>query len=139
MKKHNLHCWAKAFSFPELLLAAAIFAFAFGALVLGFITCAFLNDSSRSLTQATIHAQYVMEEIKDTNFSEITSKINGDPPYWDWDSAEIANQGLLVLNGETIDTQVTGTDLLDIVVTVSWKDRKARDRDIALETLLAEP
>lgn len=83
------------------------------------------------------HAQYVLEDIKSTNFNNIASQINGG--YWDWDAAAITSEGLTAIASEAIVVQVSGTDLLDITVTVSWKDRGVRDNSVTLETLIVEP
>ncbi len=127
----------KSFTLSELLLAVAIMAMALGTILLALVQCFLLNEANRNLTVAVTHAQYVMEDIKNTNFDDIKTKINnGD---WDWNSSEIASQGLIPLNNENIDTAVTGTTLLDIKVTVTWKDRGLRNRSISLETYIAQP
>lgn len=127
----------RGFTLSELLLACAILAFVLTGLLVLFINCIFLNEANRNLSVATGHAQYAMEEIKDTDFDSIKTK--GDNGDWDWcDSATITSKGLTPLNNECINTGVTGTEPLDIVVTVSWQDLKGRNRNIALETLITE-
>jgi len=127
----------KSFTLSELLLAVTILAISLGSILLALVQCFLLNEANRNLTIALTHAEYVLEEIKNTNFESIKTKIeNGD---WDWDSSEIASQGLIPLNNENIDTAVTGTTLLDIEVTVTWKDRGLRNRSTSLETLIAQP
>jgi prepilin-type N-terminal cleavage/methylation domain-containing protein len=125
------------FTLTEVLLAVVVLAVALCVLLLGFVTCAYLVESSRNLTRAITHAQYVMEEIKDTDFNEVKARIESG--YWDWNTQSIEAQGLTALSNESIDTQVTGEALLDIVVEVSWQDRGGRERNTSLETLLAEP
>ncbi len=121
------------FTLPELLLAAAILVFVLAGLLALFLNCLILNEANRNLTTATSHAQYVMEEIKNTGFASIKSKAdNGD---WDWSTATIGSKGLTALNNESIGTNATGTDLLDIVVRVEWEDRNARARNIELRSL----
>lgn len=126
----------KGFTLPELLIAAAILAFALLAILASFVSCFLLNEANRNLTVAITHAQYVMEEIKNTGFDSIRNDGNSQ---WDWDSATIATKGLIPIRNEGIDTQVTGTDLLDVGITVSWQDRGGRNRSTHLETLIAQP
>lgn len=121
----------KGFSLVELLLAAVILAFVLTGLLALFISCIFLNDTNRNTTIATSHAQFAMEEVKNTTFASITGAT--------WNSAVIASKGLTSLSSETIIINVTGTDPLDITVTVNWKDRGTRNRTISLETLISEP
>lgn len=127
----------KGFTLSELLLAALILVVALSAILIEFLACSVLNDSSRNLTLATTHAGYIMEDIKNTSFANIANNINnGD---WDWDSSDITGEGLTALRNESIDSSVSGTTLLTVTVTVSWKDRNNRDRNVALATLIAEP
>ncbi|MFH1771594.1 MAG: hypothetical protein ABH872_02150 [Candidatus Omnitrophota bacterium] len=127
----------KSFTLSEVLLAAVILAVSFCALLLVFITSALLNASSRGLTVAMTHAQYIMEEVKNTNFSQIKTDINNN--VWDLGVSDIESRGLSPLNSETIDTEVTGTALLDITVTVNWQERSGRNMSTAIETLIAQP
>lgn len=124
------------FTLAEIILAVAILAFTLASLLSLFVSCMLLNDASRNLTQATGHAQFVLEEIRNSAFSGIASKINnGD---WDWDSSTITAKGLSALKSESMDTQVSGSDPLDVVVMVSWQDRSGRNRQMELETLFTE-
>lgn len=127
----------RGFTLAEVLLAAAILVFVLSGLLVLFINSAFLNEANRNLSVAASHAQFVMEDIKNTDFINIKTKIdNGD---WDWNTQTIGARGLSALNNEAIDTNSAGTNLLDIVVTVAWQDRGSRNRSMALETLITEP
>jgi len=121
----------KGFTLVELFLGAMIMAFALTAFLVIFINCIFLNTSNSNLSIATAHAQYALEEIKSTNFTSIASQT--------WNNATITAKGLTPLNSESIAINVTGTAVLDVTVTVSWRDRGIRSRSYALETLMAEP
>ena len=133
-KRHEIE---KGFSLSELLLAAAILVPISCVILYSFITCSFLNESNRNSVHATNHVQYIMEEIKNTDFNEIKSRIESG--YWDWNSETITSKGLTPLNNESIDTQVTGSELLDIVVMVNWKDRGKNYRSLSIETLRVKP
>lgn len=140
MKKqyhHNL-ITNKGFSLSEVILAAAILAFALTSLLTLFIAFMLLNESSRNLSVATGHAQYVLEEIKNSEFDNVEDDINAGN--WGWNEEEIGGNGLTALRDESIDTVVNGqaSDPLDVSVIVNWKDRMGQDRQIELETLFTE-
>lgn len=126
----------KGFTFAEVLLATAILAFSLSALLAAFIGCMLLNEANRNLSIAASHAQYVAEEIKDTDFSSVSSGITNGA--WDWDSSDITDRNLTALKNESIATEAAGTDPLKVTVTVSWQDRPGRDRQMVLETLFTE-
>lgn len=149
----NIRKKQKSFTLLELLLASVIIATVLSVLLLEFITCAYLSESSRNLTRAITHAQYVMEEIKDTTFGSIASSVldadgignkfcvdnetcnTGDAAYQDlW-------KGQHILKNETIVTTVDddNPDLLKITVTVSWTDKSTRTSTTSLQTLIADP
>lgn len=122
----------------EVLLTAAFLVFTISAILMLFANCIFLNASNRALTIATSHAQRVMEEIRNANFSAIETNINNGN--WDWDISTIEGKGLVALPGEAIDTNKigSGSDLLNVVVRVRWEGRGQRDKEVFLETLFAE-
>jgi|TARA_B100000315_G_C14459369_1_gene533023 hypothetical protein len=129
----------KGFTLTELLLAVGFLVFALSSSLILFANCILLNEYNRSLSIAASHAQYVMEEIKDTNFSSV--KTNIDNGNWDWDTSDIAAKGLSSLGGESIDANESGTssELLNVTITVNWQARNGRARSTFLETLIVEP
>jgi hypothetical protein len=140
----------KGLSLCELLLGALILVSVLCVFLVEFITCIILNEANRNLTFALTHAQFVMEEIKkESSLQEIRNKINnGD---WNWsndidfesrDLTRLPNESITVCcydssNDTCYDTCPTD-DLLDIRVTINWKDRGRRDREVYLETLFTE-
>lgn len=124
----------KGFTLPELLLAVTILVITLAGVLTFFIKCVFLNEANRNLCIASSHAQFVMEDIKNTDFSSIMTNINAG--YWDWNAATINSNGLTALRNESIDTQGSGVEPVDVAVTVSWQDRSGRDRSTSLETLI---
>ena len=129
----------KGFVLIELLLAMGFLVFTLASILAVFASCLILNEYNRELTRAVSHAQYVMEGIKDQDFSNLESNV--DAGVWDWTDSDITNQGLTALTSETIDTNEIGSDssLLDMVVTINWVSRGNRSRSIILETLITEP
>ena len=127
--------YSTGLTLSELLLAVAILAFVLCGMLVLFVNLLFLNEANRNLTLSVSHVQYVMEDIRNTQFSEIKSKIdNGD---WDWDAADITAQGLAVLINESIDTS-RGLDdnPVEVTVSVQWEDRRQRQRQVELRTLI---
>lgn len=128
----------RGFSLAEILLAVAILAFVLVGLLALFINCLVLNESNRNLTVATTHVQYIMEEIRDMDFTQLESKINnGD---WDLNAGQIqsAPYNLTALSNETTDTDVTQSgNPLGVSVVVHWNDKGQRPRSVKLDTLIA--
>lgn len=134
----------QGFTLSELMIAFAILAFVVAGALGLFVTCILLNESSRNLSMAIGHAQFVLEDIKSTNFNSIKTGSIDQNTTWDWNASTITSRGLNALANESIDTQgiwldASAKDRLNITVTVSWKDAGIRDRSTALETLLTEP
>jgi len=138
-KKIGIGRLAKALTLAEIVITAGILALVCSMLFLSFVNCIILNESSRNLTRASSHAQYVIEDIKNADVSSLQSNINNGS--WDWGVADISSRGLEALDAESIDTNEIGTDpdLLDVVVNINWQDRGGRVRNITIETLITEP
>ena len=127
----------KGLTLTELLLAAAILAFVLCGIVALFVNCSFLNEANRNLTVAMTHAQYIMEEIRDSDFINLETSITDGN--WDWNEAEIVSHNLVALSDEAIDTNVFQVgNPLGVSVKIDWKDRNTRDRHTELETLLTD-
>jgi prepilin-type N-terminal cleavage/methylation domain-containing protein len=123
------------FSLPELLLVTAILGYVSSMVLLTFMSGTALNEQSRNLITATAHAEFVMEDIKNTAFSNLVTNItNGN---WTWNTATVTNNGLTALNSESITTTSTGTNPVDITVSVSWHDTKSRSRTKILRTVIS--
>src|SRR3990167_7979369 len=120
----------QGFTLSELLVASGIMAFVLAGLLHLFITCIFLNEANRNLSIATVQGQYILEEIKNTNFANFKTGVIDADTYWDWDSAAIET------SADWVDV---GEDRLDISLTVSWRDFGIRQRSLVLRTLITEP
>jgi len=129
----------KGFTLPELLLSTALLALALCGILALFISCAFLNESSRNLTTATSHARYVLEDIRAAGFTGLEARINsGSISGWDLGAADLqTSYGLTTLSNESVVTQVTQSgDPLGVSVTVNWRDRGTRPRSVTLQTAI---
>ncbi|MDD3375064.1 MAG: hypothetical protein PHY73_05005 [Candidatus Omnitrophica bacterium] len=126
----------KALSLPELLLAVFILAFSISSILLLFIRCGYLNEANRNLSQSAMHAQYIMEEIKNKNFTQMQQDVNNG--YWNWDSATIASKGFSPLDNETTITQRTGTNPTTVTTTIYWTDKNGRNRNYTLSSIFTQ-
>ena len=125
------------FTLAEVILAAAILVFALAGLLSLFISCMLLNESSRNRATAIAQAQYVMEEIKNTNFDNIETNINAGN--WNWDETEIENESLPVLKSELITTTVPASgDPAEVLVEVEWQDRLGGAQTISLTSIFTD-
>ena len=128
---------SKGMTLTELLLAAAILAFVLCGLVSLFVSCSLLNDSNRNLTTVMTHAQYILEDIRDSNFTNLESSITTGS--WDWNEAEIVSHNLVALSNESIDTDVFQSgNPLGVSVRIDWTDRRGRPRFRELQTLITD-
>ena len=128
----------KTLTLAEVLIATVFLTVAFSGILMLVISCMLLNEANRNSTVAITHAQYIMEEVRDTSFGSVQGAINSG--VWDLDATELASApyNLVVLNSELIDTSVTTVgSLLEIIVDISWQDRKGRGRSDQLITRIA--
>lgn len=126
---------SQGFTLPELLLTAAILAYALSMMLMLFINTTALNQTSRNLTTATIHAEYIMESLKNTAFAQIATNITSG--LWTWNTAAVTSNGLTALNTENIATTYSGTNPLTVTVAVTWQDNRGRSRSKSLSTLIS--
>ena len=120
-----------------LLFATTILVVALCCLLEFYVNCLFLNDATRNLTLASSHAQYIMEEIKNSDFTGLESAITSGS--WDWQSEDIIAKNLVFLRNESIDTGIFRSgNPLGISVRVSWNDRNGRARQKELQTLVTD-
>jgi prepilin-type N-terminal cleavage/methylation domain-containing protein len=123
------------FTLAELLLSVMILAVAMTQVMIIFMNCASSNENSRNLSVAMGHAEFVLEDIRSTPFSDIAINIaNGQ---WTYASASaVTAAGLSALKNETITTASSGTNPLNVTVTVNWEDHGGRTRSKILQTLV---
>ena len=129
---NRLYASRHAFTLLEIVLAAGILGIVLSAMLAFFVNSLALNESSRTLTVAVSHAQYIMEDIRNAAFSTLPGHIDGG--IWNWDAEKISAAGLEPLPAEQITTTRVGTELLTVTVTVLWGDRSGRSRSFVLMT-----
>lgn len=122
------------FSIPELLIAVLILAISIAAIVSFFFLSLTLNQANRNATIAASHAQFVLENIRNTDPASISTQINEGG--WDWDGEALTSAGLTPLQGETIATTGEGSGLLTVTVTIDWEDPGSRARSFSLVTMM---
>ena len=127
----------KGLTLAELLLTAAIMAFVLCGLLILFVNCSFLNDANRNLVVAMTHIQYILEDIRNTDFTGLESTITTGS--WDWNEGDIVSNNLISLPNEYIDTNVFQSgNPLGVSVRVTWRDRRGRDRSREIQTLITD-
>ena len=130
----------KGFTLSELMIASLILALTLVSMI-GLITnLASVNEANRDLLVATLHAQYVLAEIKENgNPTQVASLVNTG--HWDLTTAQLAAApySLTTLSGETIDTAVFQSgNPCGVTVTLSWVAHSQRPRSVTLSTLIAD-
>ena len=129
----------KAIALMELMLSAIFLSIIVASTLMLFVACVSLNNSSRDMTAATIHAQCIMEDIKNSDFGNITTRDNnGD---WDLSTSDIISPpyNLTALDQETINTTVSSVgNLLEINVRVDWSGVRGRSSNVSLLSYVAD-
>lgn len=127
------------FTLSELMLGAMILVFCLTSILSLFLSSSLLSQSSQDLTQLATHCQFIMEEIKDTPFGQIASKVNnGD---WDLTTAQLnaSPYNFPVLPGETVNTSIFQAGIpLGVAVRINYMLQGRRNQTYELRTLFTE-
>ncbi|MCF7908123.1 MAG: prepilin-type N-terminal cleavage/methylation domain-containing protein [Candidatus Omnitrophica bacterium] len=99
------------FTLLEVMIAAAIIMIVASGLIMAFVSCAFLNESSNNLVAAANDAQCVLEEIKTLSYGDIDVY---SPPVFD----------NLIDENVTVQAAGTETSLTEVIANVSWSERQ---------------
>ena len=134
----------KGLTLTELLISAAILVFALSGLLILFVHGLFLNRTNRDRSQATMHAQYILEDIRDENFFNLENEINDG--VWSWNTSaaweaycDDPDNNLTALPQETVVTSVSQVgNPLGVRVQVNWVSSRGRAMTTQLETLFTD-
>ncbi len=116
-------------------MCVAILGYSLSAVLATFIGSVTLNAMSRDLSIATSHAQYILEDIRNTTFANVATNVTAGN--WTWNTAAVTSNGLTAMKSESISTTSSGTTLLDVTVTITWVDTPGRTRTKTLRTLIS--
>ncbi len=119
----------------EMLMTAAILGYALSVVLAGYVNNVALDEASRNLSSAVSHAEFVLEDIRNTSFGSVASNITSGN--WNWNTSTVTTKGLTALNNESIAATSSGTNPLDITVTVTWNDVHGRSRSRVMKTTIS--
>ena len=108
----------KGFTLIEVILAAAFLVIVLSGLLATYISCFELISTSRNLSLAVNAARVMIEEIRDYSFNQIHS---------DYDNTTFTVNEMSVGNSRgVIYVDNTNPDLLQVIVSVCWRQRANR-------------
>ncbi len=84
---------------------------------------------------AMTHAEFVLEEVRNTPYATAISQI--DASAWNWSTASvISSKGLSPINSEIITTTRSNATPPEVTVTISWQDTHQRLRSLSFATII---
>lgn len=122
----------KGFTLVELMFAVAILLVSILALLSGFVSSLFLNNSSSNLTTAVNDAQYVLEQIKGLNYNTCIQNNFAAGCYTLPVFTNLPNESVELSPAPTI-----GPSISKITVKIIWLD-KQKIRSFSLATYIAK-
>lgn len=116
----------KGFTLVEVMVASSILLVGIVSLLFFFVSIIALNETNNNFLIAATDAQFVLEDIKSLNYTEINSYLA------QFNSAQFNNLINEVVN---VTSTVTG-NLREVSVNVNW-DQKGRAQNFTLSTQVA--
>lgn len=131
------------FTLLELMIAVAILIVGIIGILAVFAYCYGLNETSRNITQAANDGRAVFETMRDESATGISNIANTNWNLWAKSTGPTASGKtnsvpLTSLTQEDITTDISGSDPLQITLTVNWLERGGRQGQIQLVTLMTE-
>ena len=133
-KMKTRHC--RGVTLVEVLVATLIFSLALTALLGSMIAINDLLDLNRDRSQATLDLRSMMERIRATPFSDITTHFpNGTlDGSITWPYTGIIGTATLRAEHITVTFANLNVDPLEIKTTLTWLDKKGRSRNASMAT-----
>jgi type II secretory pathway pseudopilin PulG len=131
-----MHLNNKGFTLAEIIIASLVAAIAFVAILGTLSNITVLNELNQERTMAAMHAQYILENIRNADFTGLETDINNG--VWDFTTAQLAANpfNFTTLAGEAVTTtNINSGNPLQVRVAVSWNDRRNQARLYSLETM----
>ncbi len=124
----------KGFTLVEVLITVGILAMVIVGLLQLFVYCSNLAEAAGNTTLAINEAQSKMEEIRNHNFSTITTDYaSGGTPGNTFALTSLSGTGTITIS------QVGGSsELLQAQINVAWQNKNSRNFSTALTSLVAK-
>ncbi len=104
----------RGFTLPELLIAAVVFVLTFVGILLSYLRCMELNELSRNSSLAVAAVKSRMEDIKNTDFVNISST---------YDKIAFSANGINGKGVSYVEDVATDPKLLKVTISFCWKQK----------------
>ncbi len=104
----------KAFTLPELLIATIVFVLTFVGILLSYLRCMELSEMARNSSLAVAAVKSRMEDIKNTDFVNISGT---------YDKIAFSADGISGQGVSYVEDVVTDPKLLKVTISFSWKQK----------------
>ena len=116
----NIYQLKKGFTLAEVLVSTGILTVIIVGLIKILIYCSLLADMSANITIAMRDAQNKLEEIRNSDYSSITTNyVSGGTPGNTFNLSQGTGEGVIYMDA-------SNPDLLKIEIDVSWKNKDGR-------------
>ena len=122
----------------EIMVAAAVFVVGLAALLSGLLSAVYFMEHSRETTIAVSDLRTIMEHIRSTPFSDLTTNFPNAVQDGPTGNNYPAIVGGYALHNEHITVTYTdpSTDPLEINVSLTWQDKRGRSYSSSMSTYM---